>query len=470
MPDVLTVGVCGAGAMGSGIAQVAAQAGAQVWVFDVSEASRTNSEAAVGKSFRQAGERGRISPEDVAQFLAAMRWTGDMADLGDCDLVIEAIVEDLAIKHTLFTQLEDIVRPDAIIASNTSSLPIARLAKQLRYPGRFAGMHFFNPATAMKLVEVVSGPATAPEVTQRIADVASRWKKLPVAVADVPGFIVNRVARSYYAEAFLALQQSAAPAAVIDHLFRGAAGFRMGPLELTDLIGQDVNFAVAQSVYESYFGQTRFTPQLAQAALVDAGWLGRKSGRGVYDYRDGAAGPQALAAEAVLLSGAPTKPDEIDLLNFAFEARGITVRFTRGRTARDEAHEAGGPVALLDWFDGANASAAGFSVSDEAAVAVGAGLLLAWDLQPFRVADRPGMVIARTLAQIANGAGDAVLDGVSDETGIDTALRFGANYPFGPFEWARKVGPAWLTQTLRSIAHDTGRSIYSPSEYWMLRS
>ena len=469
MQDALIVGVCGAGAMGSGIALVAAQAGAQVVIFDVNEAACANSRKTTESSLRQSVERGRLLQDQADSVMKSMRWTAKLDDLCGCMLVVEAILEDLVTKQELFAQLEDIVADDTIIASNTSSLSIARLAKPLRNPARFAGMHFFNPPAAMKLVEVISGPATAPDVAHRIVDIAASWKKVAVPVADVPGFIVNRVARPYYAEAFQALQQSAATALVIDHLFKAAAGFRMGPLELTDLIGQDVNFSVARSVYEAYFGQTRFVPQLLQGSLVDAGWLGRKSGRGIYDYASDAtkAAPEPVAASP--LDDASPRPERVSPDAPPWEREGVIVRFTRGQTARAEARTAGKPVVLLDWFDTTSATACGFSASDETAAELGACLLTAWDMEPFRIADTPGLIITRTLAQIANAAGDAVLDGVSNEAGIDSALQFGANYPFGPFAWAGRIGGEAIVSTLQAIASGTGHTIYNPSQYWTIK-
>jgi 3-hydroxybutyryl-CoA dehydrogenase len=455
--------------MGSGIALVAAQAGAQVVIFDVNEDACAKSREAATNSLHQSVERGRLLQDQADRFLKSMRWTSSLGDLGHCTLVIEAILEDQAVKQALFAELEDIVGNEVIIASNTSSLSIARLAKPLRHPGRFAGMHFFNPPTAMKLVEVVSGPATAPHVAQTIAAIAAGWKKVAVQVADVPGFIVNRVARPYYAEGFQALQQSAAPAEVIDHLFKSAAGFRMGPLELTDLIGQDVNFSVARTVYDSYFGQTRFVPQLLQASLVDAGWLGRKSGRGIYDYSGTASKviPEPIAANP--LKDAPPRPECAGPGQTPLEIGGMVVRFTRGQTARAEARTAGKPVVVLDWFEAATAQACGFAASDDKAAEVGARLLAAWNLAPFRIADTPGLIVTRTLAQIANAAGDAVLECVSDEVGIDSALQFGANYPFGPFAWTEQLGGEAVVVTLQAIALGTGHAIYNPSQYWMSR-
>lgn len=466
MSDIKLVGICGAGAMGSGIAQVAAQAGHRVIIYDVFAPSRERSRTQIAAGLEQLATRGKLEVEQASAILSNLSWTEEVSALADCDLVIEAIIEDLSAKQALFTELEDHLRADAIIASNTSSIPIGRLARSLRQPGRFLGMHFFNPATAMKLVEVVSGPATDGGVAGRVAELAQRWGKVAVRVADVPGFIVNRVARPYYAEAFRCIQQQGAAHDVIDHLFRASAGFRMGPLELTDLIGQDINFAVARSVHESYFGQTRFAPQLVQASLVDANWLGRKTGRGVYDYAGGAAPTPPAPCEGAARADAPARPEEAKE-GQSFEIDGTVILFSQGRTARAESARLGKPVAVLDWFDAPKATAAGFAASSEEAAEVAIGLLKAWNLEPYQLADRPGLIVLRTLAQLANSAGDAVLEGVANEQGIDDALRFGANYPFGPIAWARRVGIGTLTAALSAIAQATGQPMYNPSEYWL---
>lgn len=465
--DIKRVGICGAGTMGSGIAQVAAQAGAQVKVFDVDPASLARGKQQIDDALNHQVSRGKLPASDRNRICAAISWTGDLQHFADNNLTIEAVVEDLEVKHTLFKQLESIVAPGSILASNTSSLSIARIARALTHPERFIGMHFFNPAPVMKLVEVVSGPATDPGIHRQIVQAASTWGKIAVPVADVPGFIVNRVARPFYAEAFCAWQQGAAEPALIDHLFRASAGFRMGPLELTDLIGQDVNFAVARSVFDGYFGVTRFTPQLGQATLVDAGWLGRKTGRGVYDYRDGAPPvPEPTPFVANALIDVLAEPDAVLPGMTPIAVGGALIGLTRGVPAQSEAAREGRPVAVLDWFDPGRASAVGFAASDDTAADAAAALIKAVGKSPYRMADRPGLVVMRTLAQIANAAGDAVLERVSDEAGIDIALRHGANYPFGPFAWADMIGRGALAMTLSNIEQETGLKIYAASEYW----
>lgn len=467
MSEITKVAVCGAGAMGSGIAQVAAQAGASVKIFDVNADALAGSRTRILGDLEKLAAKGKITAEASAAIAGRLSWVTTLEELGDRDLVIEAIIEDAAIKGRLFEQLEAVVSPEAVIATNTSSLPISRLAAGLRHPGRFVGMHFFNPATVMKLVEVIAGAGSDPAVVDRIRTTAEAWGKVAIPVADVPGFIVNRVARPFYAEAFTALNEGAAEPASIDALFR-AAGFRMGPLELTDLIGQDVNFAVARSVFESYFGRTRFVPQLRQAALVDAGWLGRKTGRGVYDYSQGAGaepGPER-ALPKVLDEHRQAANALKDSPPGTFVRCGsLFIGATQGLTAQQESHALAGPVALLDWSPADSPGPVSFAVSDEVARAAALGTLAAMAKTGIEVADRPGLIVARTLAQLANAAADAVLEKVADEAGIDAALRYGANYPFGPFAWADRFGRKALVRLLDAIADNTGEAMYRPSYY-----
>lgn len=468
MTGALTkIAVCGAGAMGSGIAQVAAQAGAQVVVFDVQSEALAAGEKRVDASIEALVRKGKLDPTDAAAIKGRLVWTSDLARLGDAELVIEAIIEDAAIKAALFAQVEAIVSPDAIIASNTSSLPISRLARTLKKPEHFVGMHFFNPAPAMKLVEVIAGAATYPEVADAVRQTAQAWGKVAIPVADVPGFIVNRVARPFYAEAFTAINEGAADPGVIDALFR-SAGFRMGPLELTDLIGQDVNFAVARSVHQSYFGRTRFVPQLRQAALVDAGWLGRKTGRGVYRYDDD--GLSGAVPEVPMAAVSPEHARAADMLSGGaadalIDCQGVMLGRTRGASARAEAATLGMPVALFDWFTPTGGGDVGFAASNDQAEAAARGVLAALGKSAHGLSDRPGLIVSRTLAQLANAAADAVLEQVADEEGIDAALRFGANYPFGPFAWADAFGRSRVVDLLDRVAAETGEGMYRPSFY-----
>ena len=476
MSDVIErVAICGAGAMGSGIAQVAAHAGATVVIFDAATTALDAGRERVASSLNTLAKRGRLSAQERQSILDRMSWTSSVDDMGSAQLVIEAIVEDEGIKRILFENVERVIAPHAILASNTSSLSISKLAASLEHPTRFVGMHFFNPAQMMKLVEVVAGKDTSPSVLKTVIATSEEWGKVAVAVADVPGFIVNRVARPLYAEAFAAMGEAAATPEVIDHLFRSAAGFRMGPLELTDLIGQDVNYAVAQSIFDAYGGRTRYQPQEAQASLVEAGRLGRKTGEGVYSYPVTQTAPIS-GHEQASATGSSEREAYVTAFNRLMERRsslpheeervdGIVVKWGEGKTASREAALHGCDVAILDWSNGSANAPVGFAASSDAAAETVTAMAAALDLQAFRIADRPGLLVLRTLAQLANAACDAVSDRVADEAAIDAAMRFGGNYPFGPFEWSDVIGRDHLANALSNIAEGTGSSQYSPSSY-----
>lgn len=460
------IGVCGAGSMGAGIAQVVAMGGAEIVVFDTSDGSLERAAAALSKALSSLAAKGRISDDDAAQVAARVSWWSSVESLDGAGLVIEAIVEKADAKAELFGRLEERLGEDAIIASNTSSLSITALARSLRRPSRFVGMHFFNPAPLMKLVEIVPGMATDERVTQRVQLLATRWGKAAVRVRDVPGFIVNRVARPYYAEGFRALAEGAAEASVIDATFRELAGFRMGPLELADLIGHDVNFEVARSVHDAYFGRTRFVPQLAQQRLVDAGRLGRKSGSGVYEYGESVPALAAAfvrPADSVAAAAARAALDQT-LAAGQLERDGVHIRQTDGRTARSLARQASANVAVLDWR-ASEAAPLVFAASDDHAAATVGRLAGECGLAARRIDDRPGLLVMRSWAQIANAAADAALDQVAEEADIDTALRHGANYPLGPFEWSDRIGRHQLVDILDHLSHETGDGMYAASQY-----
>ena len=292
------VGVVGAGAMGTGIAQVAAAAGHSVVVADAREGAVAKARIALTDSLDRLASKGKLEARERDALLARIRFVdapmrGDVGMFQGSDIVIEAVVEDLGVKRELFASLEAIVREEAILGTNTSSLSVGAIASACRRPERVVGIHFFNPAPVMPLVEVVPGLATDPEVTRRAVALAESWRKTPVVASDTPGFIVNRIARPFYGESIRLLEEGVADAPTIDWAMREIGGFKMGPFELMDFIGNDVNYAVTRSVFEAFFYDPRYKPSLTQRRLVDAGFLGRKSGRGYYDYRDGASKPAA---------------------------------------------------------------------------------------------------------------------------------------------------------------------------------
>ncbi|MFN2325948.1 MAG: 3-hydroxyacyl-CoA dehydrogenase NAD-binding domain-containing protein [Gemmatimonadales bacterium] len=294
----MRIGVLGAGAMGTGIAQVAAVAGHPVVVADASAPAVAKARETIKRALTREVEKGRMTQESADAAIARIEGKpleegAGLRAFADCDLVIEAIVEDLGVKQDAFARLEQATPPGAILATNTSSLSVTAIAGRLARPGRVVGMHFFNPVPLMPLVEIIPGLATDGEVTGAVRDLAGRWNKVPVVAKDTPGFIVNRVARPFYGEALRIYDEGLASQATIDWAMRELGGFRMGPFELMDLIGNDVNFAVTTSVFEAMFYDPRYRPSITQQRQVEAGLLGRKSGRGYFDYAEGAERPPA---------------------------------------------------------------------------------------------------------------------------------------------------------------------------------
>ncbi len=281
--EVNRVGIVGAGAMGSGIAQIASQAGCIVVLFDIVQDALDISEAKLNKVMARLVEKGRVTKDESDQIQARIQRTTVMDELVDCELVVEAVVENLDVKHAVFSKIEAIVSEETILASNTSSLSITSIAAGCDRPERVVGLHFFNPAPVMPLVEIIPAVQTRMDLPSELVELMRSWGKAPVIAKDTPGFIVNRVARPFYGEALRILDEGIADVPSIDAAMR-SSGFRMGPFQLTDLIGHDVNYAVTVSVFKAFYYDPRFMPSITQLKLVEAGWLGRKSGRGFYNY------------------------------------------------------------------------------------------------------------------------------------------------------------------------------------------
>ena len=476
--------IVGAGAMGVGIAQVAAQAGHALKIYDVSAGALVQAQAKLAASFGKLVSSGKLSQELASAGLGRIQTASSLEAASGSGLVIEAIVENLATKRELFQRLEPLVGEECVLASNTSSLSITALASGLRHPERAVGMHFFNPVTHMKLVEIVSGLRSAPATAESVFALARRWGKVPVHARSTPGFIVNRIARPFYAEALALLQERAVEPQVIDLCFR-SAGFRMGPCELMDLIGHDVNLAVTEAVFNATFGDKRFVPSPVQRELVAAGFLGRKSGRGFFDYGAEVAatapplpgpplGSSALpAASQIVLHGSGLLVERwVAALTRAgrrFERRhesawsglvadGAQLRLTDGRPAGLIAARDG--VADLALFDlpltaemspgrDSLAWAAARSASDEWQ-RLAPQWLAAAGWTPERIGDAAGLIVARTVAMLINEAADALLQGVCDADAADLAMKLAVNYPAGPFEWLR----AWhVCDVVRLLGH-----------------
>jgi 3-hydroxybutyryl-CoA dehydrogenase len=366
---VVDIAVVGAGTMGAGIAESAALAGMSVAMIDVREDALERGMQTIEQDLARRVKKGRIAEDESRDVIERLQTTTSIEGCSGAPLVVEAVVEDTEVKKQVFGDLEGVVGEKAVLATNTSSLSVSGIAAATMGPERVVGMHFFNPVPAMRLVEVVSGPSTKPEALSLAEEVARSLGKTPVRVSDTPGFIVNRVARPFYLEALRIVESGADPGKVDAQLRE--AGFRMGPLELADLIGQDINLSVSESLFERYYYPPRFRPSYLQRSMVEAGDLGRKSGRGFYDYTENA-GP---------------------------------------RNEGEEPHE---NVAL------------------------------------------------RVISCIINEAYLALSEGVATAEDIDRAMKLGANYPKGPFEWAKEIGPTQILQTLNSLRTTHGEA-YLPA-------
>ncbi|MEX2604459.1 MAG: 3-hydroxyacyl-CoA dehydrogenase NAD-binding domain-containing protein [Gracilimonas sp.] len=291
------IGVVGAGTMGTGITQVASTQGHKVYLYDAYPQQLEKSKAGLESILSRQVEKERMTQKEVDGILGRIEFVDNITKFGECGFVIEAIIEDIDIKKDTFARLEGIVSKDCVLASNTSSLSIAAISSALKKPERFLGVHFFNPAPLMKLVEIIPGIATDEDVFISTKEFIKNWDKITVSGKDTPGFIVNRVARPFYGEALRIYEEGIADAATIDWAMKEIGGFRMGPFELMDLIGHDVNYEVTSTVFEAFYYDPRFKPSFTQKRMVEAGWLGRKSGRGFYDYRDNAKNPNPIKDE-----------------------------------------------------------------------------------------------------------------------------------------------------------------------------
>src|SRR3984885_8066475 len=489
IPPDTVVGVIGAGTMGAGIAEVVSSAGYPVKIFDSVPEAVTRALQKVNRSLNKSVGKGRLTPEAADEIERRIAPVTSLFGLGDAGLVIEAVAEDLGTKKRLIQELENILSNESIIASNTSSFSITKLAGGLVYPNRVIGMHFFNPAQIMELVEVIPGLATDLATLSIVLKTAETWNKISVQAKSTPGFIVNRVARPFYAEALRLATEGSDPA-TIDYVMREAGRFPMGPFELMDLIGNDVNFAVTQSVFDEFYQNPRFTPSLFQQAFVEAGFLGRKTGRGFYDY-----GEDATESEP-RLEPVQSPPNEIwlstgesltngllarlgktfpgagrianadgDLLAVADQA---TVRLTDGRTASQIAFEENQPNTVLadlanDYETAAAIALAPAPRCNQKAYRSVVGLFQAAGYEVVTFDDVPGLAVMRTVAMVINEAADTALQKVATCADIDLAMQKGTRYPAGPFQWSRTIGLRRVHTVLQNLSAYYGEDRYRTS-------
>ncbi|WP_343652897.1 3-hydroxyacyl-CoA dehydrogenase [Herbaspirillum sp.] len=489
LPATAVVAVIGSGTMGAGIAQVAAIAGHPVLLYDSYDGAAIKAISTIRAELDRLATRGKISEELAQAASDRLSAAGSLKALSCAALVVEAIVEQLSAKQQLFEQLESIVAAHCILASNTSSLSITRIAASLRQPQRLVGMHFFNPVPQMALVEIVRGLSSDAVVAQCAYDTAAAWGKVPVFASSTPGFIVNRLARPYYAEGLRILNERGAQPATVDAVMREAGGFRMGPFELMDLIGHDVNFAVTQSVFQAFFNDPRFTPSLIQQELVQAGHLGRKSGRGFYRYDQNQAPP---LVETEPPCGTPPVPLQlfgthplVEVIrarykkgrveyhpwrtdNLLMKAGPCRLYVTEGRTATQHSYDYDMPdLALVDLaLDYASATRLALTKADQCrprAYEMVVGVLQACGFEISPVADVPGLIVMRTVCMLINEAADAVNQGVCSAADADMAMQKGVNYPRGPLAWANTIGINTVANVLRQLSATYGEDRYRVS-------
>jgi 3-hydroxybutyryl-CoA dehydrogenase len=487
LPRGSVVAVVGCGTMGAGIAQLAAVAGHTVRLYDAQVGAAAKATQSIRDSLHKLVAKGRLPEEEARRAGEQLKGASSLKDLPDAALVIEAVVEDLEVKRALFAELESVVDGSCILATNTSSLSITAIASALKKPGRMLGMHFFNPAPVMELVEVIGGFESDAACLATVYATAAAWGKNPVYVKSTPGFIVNRVARPFYGEALLMLSEGAATPATIDAVIREAAGFRMGPFELMDLIGLDVNFAVTQSLFNACFGDPRYRPSLIQQEMVHAGVLGRKTKRGFYEYGE----QSAVPAPQTELSG--PKPDRVALPAACPLAAALTTRLagagvridgaaggesgvwievdgcviarTDGRSATQRAAENGRRNLVLvdlalDYGKATRLAITRSNACDEHAYRAAVGLLQTAGYSISCLRDVPGIAAMRTVAMLANEAADLVNQDIATASDVDTAMRKGVNYPKGPLAWADDLGAKTIHEVLRNLAAHYGGERY----------
>ncbi|MBD2780255.1 3-hydroxyacyl-CoA dehydrogenase [Xenorhabdus szentirmaii] len=507
------IAVIGAGTMGIGIAQVAAQAGHSVLLFDVDHAATHHALDNLRIRLSQRVEAGKAEADAMQALLQRINPVDSLQSLAPCALVIEAIVEQLEAKQHLFHQLESICSANTLFVSNTSSLSITAIACVLSSPQRMAGLHFFNPAPLMKLVEIVQGLETSAQTVATLSSLITHWKKQSVTCRSTPGFIVNRIARPFYAESLRALEEHIATPATLDAVMKESGGFMMGPMQLMDLIGHDINYTVTEFLFHAFYGDSRFQPSLHQKELVDAGHLGRKRGRGFYFYKgpykenqvNKESWPQpnieprqpnkekkqsvrikatgnwhALPHFATLL-----KQSKLPHCSIAFEESkndrlhspslqidDVILTLAKGRTCAQIADEIRAPVMQFDLsanYQSASMmtlSRAGRNAPGQTAKVI--SFLQSLGKQVILLPDYPGLLTMRTVAMLCNEALDAVNKGIASADDIDLAMRYGVNYPIGPLAWGEQLGWKHILSTLENLQKFYGETRYRPAP--LLRS
>ncbi|TFZ04755.1 3-hydroxyacyl-CoA dehydrogenase [Ramlibacter rhizophilus] len=487
-----TVGVVGTGAMGRGIAQIAAQAGCDVLLFDTQAEAVARAQQDLGAQWERLREKGRMDDEAVAQCKSRLKLAATLEALAGCDLVVEAIVERLDVKQELFAKLEGIVSPEAVLASNTSSLSITAIGAALKQPQRLAGFHFFNPVPLMKVVEVIAGLRTDPAVCERLARLAREMGHTPVQAQDTPGFIVNHAGRAYGTEALRIVSEGVTDFATVDRILRDQVGFKLGPFELLDLTALDVSHPVMESVYRQYYDEPRYRPSVITAQRLAGRMLGRKTGEGFYRYEDGKAQvppeppvPQVGELPPVWVSTRAARRAELYQL-----LKDLGARIETGQSPSAQALTLVAPlgfdvttVAVVERLDPARTVGIDLLVEDAATrrrvlatnpatrpdMREAAHALFARDGKAVSVIrDSGGFVTQRVVAAIVNIASDICQQRICSPADLETAVTLGLGYPLGPLAMGDRWGPANVLEVLFNMQTVYGDPRYRPSP-WLRR-
>ncbi|MES2422796.1 MAG: 3-hydroxyacyl-CoA dehydrogenase [Pseudomonadota bacterium] len=487
-----TVGVIGTGAMGRGIAQLAAQAGSAVRLFDTNPEAAAAAHAAVAEQWDKMVEKGRLKTAQANALKNKLQVVDALAGLADCTLVVEAIVERLDVKRALFAELEGIVAETAVLASNTSSLSITAIAAGLKLPGRFAGLHFFNPVPLMRVVEVIGGLRTQVPVCEQLSTYVKQMGHTPVQAQDTPGFIVNHAGRGYGTEALRIVGEGVADFATIDRILKDQAGFKLGPFELMDLTALDVSHPVMESIYQQYYQEPRYRPSVITAQRLAGGMVGKKVGEGFYNYKDGVAQvppepPAPSVAQLPPVWVSPQAARRADLLKLVHK---LGAQIETGELPSDAALIVVAPlgfdvttVAAVNRLDPTRTVGIDMLVEDSAtkrrvlatnpatqpAMRDAAHALFARDGKPVSVIrDSGGFVTQRVLATIINIASDICQQGICSPKDLETAVVLGLGYPMGPLAMGTAYGAASILEILFNMQTVYADPRYRPSP-WLRR-
>ncbi len=487
-----TTGIVGAGAMGRGIAQIAAQAGSIVKLFDTQAQAAVHAREAIAAQWDRLLEKGRLDADAVAALKSRLRVAGAMAELADCDLVVEAVVERLDIKKSLFAELEGIVGPHAVLATNTSSLSVTAIAAGLKRPGQFAGYHFFNPVPLMKVVEVIAGLKTDPQVCAGLSDYARQMGHTPVQAQDTPGFIVNHAGRAYGTEALRIVGEGVADFATIDRILRDQAGFKLGPFELMDLTALDVSHPVMESIYHQYYEEPRYRPSVITAQRLAGGVVGKKVGEGFYRYTDGKAelSPEPAAPQVAEIAPVWVSPRAARRAELLQLLKNLGATIETGASPSPAAITLVAPlgfdvttVAVVERLDPARTVGIDMLIDDAATrrrvlatnpatradIRDAAHALFARDGKPVSVVrDSGGFVTQRVVAAIVNIAADICQQNICSPRDLETAVTLGLGYPLGPLAMGDRYGPTNVLEVLFNMQTVYGDPRYRPSP-WLRR-